>query len=350
MGGGAPYPQVGDAGLSVPGDDREPASDGVAAGAGPDRVLVAAEGLWDLFATDLAGGFGYDARPGGSGLNAALALARLGRPVDLLTGVSDDRLGKRLVDRITAAGIGTDRLVPVRAPSTLSLIDVDHDGEPAFAIYGTGGADRQVSEVDLPPADAFGAHYGALHLGSFALVVPQVGRALGELCARAGGRCMVSLDPNVRSGVEPDMSWWRTVIEEQLPRVDVIRASAADLRLLFPDLAPSEVAARWLAAGPALAVVTHGAAGAEAWGGFGHVEARSAAVTVVDTVAAGDSFAGALIDGLMRAGGRPALDRLDGGTVRSVLARAVRAGGLCCARRGADPATLAELDEPPGVA
>ena len=60
-------------------------------------------------------------------------------------------------------------------------------------------------------------------------------------------------------------------------------------------------------------VVTTGAAGAFAAAGSGVVSVEAEPVDVIDTVGAGDTFMGALIDGLLRSGYRDASARQDCG-------------------------------------
>ena len=65
-------------------------------------------------------------------------------------------------------------------------------------------------------------------------------------------------------------------------------------------------------------------------------------VRVVDTVGAGDTFGGAFLAAIVRAG----LGRADlhvAGAVLDAVRFAIRASAMACERAGADPPTLAEL-------
>jgi fructokinase len=70
------------------------------------------------------------------------------------------------------------------------------------------------------------------------------------------------------------------------------------------------------------------------------VEVSSIPVSVADTIGAGDTFAAALVDGLLDRGD---LASLDGASVREVLDRAVRAAAVTVSRPGADPPYAFEL-------
>ncbi|MDF2235438.1 carbohydrate kinase [Albimonas sp. CAU 1670] len=306
--------------------------------------LVCGEALWDLFAVE-GEGLSFDARVGGSPLNVAVGLARLEQRAGLFTGLSTDRLGERLLGALTAEGVATEFLVRTQRLSTLSLVDVGADGSPRYAFYGEGAADRSITAADLP---SLGAEVWGLHAGSYSLAVEPVGAALLAFFGREKGRRLLTLDPNVRLSIQPDVDLWRERIGRFLPCTDVVKVSDEDLGMLHPGRRPDEVAQEWLAAGPALVVVTRGAQGAVAWGAAGRVEIPGRPVQVVDTVGAGDTFQAALIAGLAERGAatREAVEALDATQVSGLLDFAVQAAAITCGRRGSDLPRRAELPAP----
>ncbi|WP_280365815.1 PfkB family carbohydrate kinase [Nocardia wallacei] len=70
-------------------------------------------------------------RPGGKGLNRAVAAARLGLHVRLISVVGDDLRGRRILDHLRAAGVDTDlvRVVP-GADTPVAVVLVTSTGEP----------------------------------------------------------------------------------------------------------------------------------------------------------------------------------------------------------------------------
>ncbi|GIX13198.1 MAG: fructokinase [Paracoccaceae bacterium] len=304
--------------------------------------LSCGEALWDLFAVETAGGLSFDARIGGSPCNVAVGLARLGVASGLLAGISNDMMGTRLMHALHAEGVDTRHVRRKQAPSTLSLVDVGPDGGPAYAFYGAGGADRAIAPADLPAPDA---PIWGLHAGSYSLLAEPIGTSLLQLFARDRGRRLLTLDPNVRLGVIPDPDAWRARIDAFAALADLVKISAEDAGLLWPGVAPAELAARWRAAGAEVVVVTHGAEGAEAFAPAGHVFVPARRVDAVDAVGAGDSFQAALIAGLDGAGvrGRAALGALDAGALARVVDFAAAAAALTCTRRGADLPRRAEV-------
>jgi fructokinase len=304
--------------------------------------VVCGEALWDLYGTESASGLTFDARIGGSPFNVAVGLARLGQQAALLTGLSTDRLGRRLLARLEAEGVATTHVVRNDRPTTLSLVELADDGSPAYAFYGEGAADRAVGAADLP---ALGADVWGLHAGSFSLVAEPVGSSLLTFFERARNGRLLTLDPNVRLTAEPDLSLWRRRIDAFVRLSDLVKVSAEDLDLLHPGVPHAEIVAGWRQAGASLVIVTRGVAGAEAYGPFGRVETPGLPVEVVDTVGAGDSFMAAVAAGLAERGlrSRERLTCIAADEAAALLVFATAAAAVTCARRGADPPRRDEL-------
>ena len=304
--------------------------------------VVCGEALWDLLAVEGERGLSFDARIGGSPLNVAVGLARLGQQAALVTGLSSDRLGDRLAAALAREGVVTSMLLRTDRPSTVSLVDLGPDGTPSYAFYGCGAADRAIGADDLP---TLGPEVWGVHAGSYSLVVEPVGTSLAGLFERERGQRLLTLDPNVRLAVEPDAELWRGRIGRLVCLADLVKASDEDLRLLYPGACAAEIAGRWLAAGTGLVVVTHGAGGAEAFSPAGRIAVPAHRAEVVDTVGAGDAFQAALIAGLAERGVRDrlALDRLGTHDIEALAGFAASAAAITCSRRGADLPRRAEL-------
>lgn len=307
--------------------------------------LVCGEALYDVFVGEAtAEGFALDARLGGSGYNVARGLARLGRPAGLLTGIATDPLGARLHASLAADGVSTRWLREKPLRTTLAMVSVAPDGGPAYAFYGAGAADRAITETDLPPLDGI----AGLLFGCFSLLTEPTGDSFLTLARRTAAagpdRPLVSVDPNIRPTVEPDMARWRARLADFTACADLVKASTEDCAAL--GLTPEAAAAAWLAQGASLVAVTLGGQGARLWGRFGTVGADAPRVTVADTVGAGDTFLAALVTALDERGcASPAgLAALDAPEAAACLDFAVRAAAITCTRRGADLPRRGEVD------
>lgn len=305
--------------------------------------LVCGEALFDVFATgETPTGLAMDARIGGSPFNVAVGLARLGQPVAFLSQVSRGFLGERLMRALAAEGVDTSTVQRSDAPTTLSLIGVDARGVPAYAFYGEGCADRLLDSTALgavPPG------VKAINVGSYATVVGTTAATQRELIERMQGRALIAYDPNIRLNVEPRREVWRAQIDWMLSRTQLLKVSDEDLGLVWPGIAPAEFAARALAQGVKLVVVTRGAEGALGWTATARAEAPPAPVTVIDTVGAGDTFQAALLTWLAErdALSAAALAALTADALQDALGFAARGAAITCSRRGADMPRRAEL-------
>ena len=305
--------------------------------------VVAGEALMDVFTgATTPTGIALDARIGGSPLNVAFGLARMGQPVAFLGGISNGELGNRLVDALRAEGVSLDAVHRSAAPTTISLIGVDAKGVPEYAFYGTGAADRTLplAALDRMPAGA-----RLLHVGSYTMVVGETAATQRALVERVHGKMVVSYDPNLRLNVEPNLQVWRDTLEWMLPRTDVLKLSDEDLGLLYPGIDPAAFAADCLGKGAGLVALTRGAKGAFAWHASGIVEVPPVHVDVIDTVGAGDTFQSALIARLDELGALTpdGVRGMDAETLLDAMRFAAQAAAITCSRRGADLPRRAEL-------
>ncbi len=307
--------------------------------------LICGEALFDLFGEAASGdSLSFDARIGGSPFNVAMGLARLGEEAGFFGGISKDALGERLVQKFRTEGVSEQYILRTDYLTTLSIVQKDDHGHPAYTFYGANAADRMVTADDLP---AFSEPPLFLHIGSYTALVEPVASALKALIERERAHTLISFDPNIRPTVVPDMALWRKNTEAVVPLTDVIKVSDEDLDLIAPGEAVSEIARRWLALGVKLVVVTRGSNGATAFAPGLEVNCPGIKVAVEDTVGAGDTFQAALLAGLKQLGAtdRAALSALDETRIGGLLAFAVGAAAITCSRRGADMPRKAELEK-----
>ncbi len=281
-----------------------------------------------------------DEVPGGSLANVAITLGRLGRDPELLTWIGADEAGRRITEWLEASDV---RVVPGSAGAART--------SSATAILGEDGGAQYVFDIlwDIPEEPAL-TDVGHVHLGSIAAVLEPAAdkvHALVERLRAAGAT--VSYDPNARPAIMEAPALTLAKVERLVALSDVVKVSDEDLEWLVPDEPYEAVAARWAAGGPALVVVTRGGGGAVAFHGENRFEVESVKVEVVDTVGAGDTFMGALIDGLLSLhalgkGSHGATQTIDVAALTAVLNRCARAAAVTVSRPGADPPTKAELD------
>ncbi|GFG74817.1 carbohydrate kinase family protein [Mycobacterium botniense] len=290
------------------------------------RGLVIGEALIDIVERD---GQVHE-YVGGSPLNVAVGLARLGRDVDFLTHIGDDTAGQRITEYINSSGA---QLVPgsISAGRTSTArVTVREDGSAdyVFDVHWQLSGTPAVT----PPL--------VVHTGSIAAVREPGCPAVVALIDTYRVSATVTFDPNVRPGlVDPDRA--RQRIRHLVERSDVVKASAEDLRWIDPNRPPERIAQTWLTLGASIVAVTRGEQGAMAVCAAGATRVAARPVRVVDTIGAGDAFMAGLIDalwrlGLLGAGRRGELRRIPLDTLTAALEAASLTSALTVARAGAD--------------
>jgi fructokinase len=304
-------------------------------------IVVCGEALIDLVPDD-ATGERWTAIPGGGPANAAVAVARLDVPAALLARLSGDTFGRRLRTHLDGNGVDLALAVAATEPTTLAILDLDETGAASYRFDLHGTADWQWTDAELSttlPADV-----QAVHTGSMALTLPPGGPAIERFLARVRADHTISIDPNVRPSLGVDLDDLRATVDRWCGLADLVKASSDDVQVLYPDTEPETVAMRWQSLGPAVVIVTLGAGGALAVTADGTVRLPAPPTTVVDTVAAGDTFTAGLLTSLHNAGalgGR--LDELAQETLVEAIRYGLRAAAITCSRAGANPPWLSEM-------
>jgi fructokinase len=299
-------------------------------------ILCCGEALIDMLprVTD-RGEAAFAPHPGGAVYNTAIALGRLGVRVGFLGGLSSDLFGAQLAGHLAASGVSTALCPRPDRPTTLAFVTLS-DGQARYAFYDENTAMRMLSPVDLPAIDA---GVSALFLGGISLVAEPCGTAYEGLARREAPARVVMLDPNIRPGFVRDESAFRARLSRMIALSDIVKLSDEDLRWLMPGRPEGEAIASLRAAGPALVLVTRGAAGAEAHHPGGSLQVPAVPVAVVDTVGAGDTFNAGFLAALEAAGAlnRAALRGLPAAAIHAALTLATRAASVTAGRAGADP-------------
>ena len=283
-----------------------------------------------------------DAHPGGSPANVAIGLGRLGRDVELLAYLASDANGALVREHLAGSHVSL----------AVGTLDAPRTSVATAHLDATGAA---TYEFDLEWAISEGASARpapvVVHTGSIAAVLLPGAADVRRIVASVRDTATVTFDPNARPTLMGNPADARVAIEETVALADVVKVSDEDLEWLSGSADVDSVARGWLELGPAFVVVTRGGSGATAFlPGGREVSIAAPRVTVADTVGAGDSFMGGLIDGLWSAGllgaaNREALSAISDAALAEILERCARIAAITVSRPGANPPGSAELGE-----
>ena len=291
------------------------------------KIVAIGEVLWDL----LPGG----PQLGGAPANFATHCRSLGGDARLVTRVGSDDRGREVFDRFQGLSLPTETIqVDPTWPTGTVEVALEPDGQPRYTILeGVAWDEIEADALAMTLVE----EADAVCFGSLAQRSERSRRSIQTLVAAAKPGAFRVFDVNLRS---PFVD--RGVIAESLALANVLKLNDEEL----PELArmfglPSaEVRPAMVglaqAFGLALVALTRGGSGSLLMAdGVWSDHPGCPSVVVADTVGAGDSFAAALVVGLLF--GRP-LEEING-HANSVAA-------YVCSKSGAAPALPNSLRYP----
>jgi fructokinase len=279
---------------------------------------------------------------GGSCLNIAVGVARLGAPAGFVGGISTDLLGRMIADHAFASQVDLRYATRSEHQTTLAFVRTV-GGEPQYAFYDEATASRNWSyRRGSIPFDEI----EAVHVGSTTLADDQGAAQALALVEDARASVTISFDPNCRPKLVKHRAHYVDRMDAFAAAADVVRMSDVDFEFLYGGSDHAERAKSLIKAGASLVVVTRGIKGAQAWHReAGAVEVQVPTVEVVDTIGAGDSFQAALLFALRAIGriGTGALAQTNSEELGRVLSFASSCAAFTCGRAGADPPRRSEI-------
>ena len=287
-------------------------------------VICFGEVLWDILPTGQ--------QPGGAPFNVAVHLHQLGQPVELISRVGDDELGRELLAFIESKGLSTAHVQQGHTHLTgVVKANVDDANEVIYKIVQPVAWDY----IQYEPALAeLVAQADVLVYGS--LVARQAGsrETLYRLLENAQFRVF---DVNLRPP-----HYTKEITKYLLEKSHLVKMNHHELAEIMEWFGRGPVhdraeAMQWLAERYQLQAVcvTCGADGAMLWTGGRLYRAPGLPVQVRDTIGSGDAFLAALLKGWLAAE-----------EPEAILRFACAAGALVATHQGATPTiTAADVTE-----
>ena len=274
--------------------------------------------------------------PGGSPLNVAVGLGRLGIETVLATRVGDDAFGSDIRSHLRDAGVtlGLQNYPADRTSSATATLRADGSAHYEFDVLW------DVEQILADPVPV-------LHTGSIAAMLAPGADAVEELFETAPATTLLSFDPNIR----PDLISSHAEAVDRTERLaryaHVVKMSDEDLHWLYPGVSSAEIATRYRELGVSLFVLTFGAKGCSLFSAGVEAALPAKPTTVLDTIGAGDAFMSGLLYGVISSSSGTVLreGRADRVLLEHLGRIAQRSAALTVSRRGAVPPTLQELHE-----
>ncbi|MBA6294484.1 carbohydrate kinase [Colwellia sp. MB02u-9] len=261
------------------------------------KVAVFGEALFDMIEQE-----NDDYRPfiGGSPYNVARSFSRQGLDCSYLSPISTDIFGDKIYQSAVKEGIN----IPVNNRSmqktSLALVYKDEQGNPDYSLYRKSVADLDISAeqlLDMLPKDL-----DLFHTGSLALVPGMLEVLIPVMTVLKSRGVKISIDVNVRKGVEIDHGKYVAAIAQFFTFADIVKVSDEDLQLQDLTGDPEHLASAMLKQMTnGMVVLTLGEQGAHFITETLNIKQDVfKAVPMGDTVGAGDTFFSAMLAQLLR--------------------------------------------------
>ena len=303
------------------------------------HILAIGEALIDVVMTYEQPDFPVEI-PGGSPANVALTLGRLGRPVALATWIGLDERGRLIDFHMNDSGVHVTAASRGASHTSTALARLDESGAASYTFDLEWAP---TPPIKVPPTAQI------LEAGSISAIIEPGASAVLDALTRGREHALVCFDPNARPSIMGEPEAALASLERFIALADVVKVSDEDIEWLTGGAPIDEVVDRWLGMGPSLVVVTRGKHGSDVVTVSGLRFTKTPAdVPVVDTVGAGDSFMGGIIDamwgmGLRGGEARETLRTLPEEQVRAIIDRASAVSDVTVSRKGANPPWAHEL-------
>lgn len=235
---------------------------------------------------------------GGSAANVAVAAARYGHYVALLSGVGDDPFGRYLLDRLERFGVQSRFVVtdPVlKTPVTFCEI-FPPDNFPLYFYRDPKAPDLNISPDDLDIDEVRSARILWMTATGLSQEPSRAAHfaALGE---RNSGHTIVDLDYRPMFWTEPTEA--RRALAHALPFATVAVGNREEWKVAVGESDPQRAAEAAFDLGIQLAIIKQGPQGVIARTRDEVVHVPPHRVDVVNGLGAGDAFGGALCHGIL---------------------------------------------------
>ena len=234
--------------------------------------------------------------PGGSAVNTVIVASRLGLTTTLLTALGADLFGDILCSVLDEEGVDTDPVLRVRGMGTALAFASSPKGKPEFCcLRSSQKPESKLTKNHIPPLPPF------VHLCSLLSCLLAPTEFIDELLQQVDKeQSLLTYDPNI-ANANVETALVRERIMKCVARAHIVKMSADDLALLYPDSTLDEALVELQQMNVPMAIITLGAEGLWVYTKSARFSLKAIKVDVADTVGAGDAFTGGLIYALSRA-------------------------------------------------
>ncbi|MDR2036561.1 MAG: carbohydrate kinase [Bacteroidales bacterium] len=287
------------------------------------RIFAIGEMVLDII---FKGGKPVSATPGGSMLNTAVSLGRLGLEAYFISEFGKDKVGDIADAFLTENGINTRYTYRYPgSPSSLALAFLNEHNNADYQFY------KQYPEKRLDITFPEPTEGDVILFGSFYGIDPNIHLRLKPFLQQAKEKnALIIYDPNFRTTHLPQLEAYRPVILENFGIADIVKGSDEDFGYIFNTGNVEDTWEKIKGSSDAL-IYTANKNDVKYHSSEVHETYEVPAIHPISTIGAGDSFNAGLIYGLISQGiTKNNLKTMDHGQRSDIIRNAIRFAGHVC--------------------
>lgn len=234
-------------------------------------------------------------KPGGSMLNTAISLGRLGVDVSHISTLSTDKASDMLIDFLNSNGVATEHIYRSRKIKTsLALAYLNEFNNAEYSFYK--------DDLNLKDALVFPkiSSSDVIHFGSFFSINRNVHKQLHEFLLVAQKKhAVIVYDPNFRKPHLPMLQILMPLIESNFKAADIVKASDEDFANIFNVNTGSDAWKIIREFGVKVLFYTKGSEGSEVYCDSGSANIVAPEIKSLSTIGAGDTYSAGVIKCLL---------------------------------------------------
>jgi fructokinase len=262
---------------------------------------------------------------GGSQLNSAVSLGRMGLPVYFISQMGNDKIGDLCIGFLDKNNIDTRFINRFDGNSRVSLAFLDEQNDATYSFYRGGEADK----LDFPTS---GEGDYLLFGSSFARRM-DIRETLKEYIRLFGSKNNIIIyDPNYRKSRAKNIDNIREITIENFSLSTIIKGSDEDFHNLFGITDAMIIYKTYFEGyGNKVLVYTRGSDGVDLIGPGLKLHYPVKTINAVSTIGAGDNFSAGMLYGLYQKKiGAANLSSLDEATWNYIISMAISFAGHVC--------------------
>ena len=231
------------------------------------------------------------AKAGGSMLNTAVSLGRLGLDVSFVSDMGDDMIGNEIIMFLEKNGIHTGHVQRYEHhKSSLAIAFLNEINNAEYSFYRDYPENRlEGLTIDFKKDDI-------LLYGSFFALTPEIRPVLVSILKMASeAGCIMIYDPNFRKTHLHELEQLRKYISENIYYADIVRGSDEDFQFIYGAESPEKAFEKVSGEGCLNLVYTANKNGVYALSEATNVFFEVPEIKVISSIGAGDNFNAGII-------------------------------------------------------